>query len=101
MSQSSPIGDEIARKQGVWLSAASGLAAASAQTEAVRSEFLTAPTMSTVKVFVVGQAVTTLVEEEGVRVGDIMDWLRAEEVMDVTKIRVILEVPTDVTVETA
>lgn len=57
--------------------------------------------MSTVKVFVVGQAVTTLVKEEGVRVGDIMDWLRAEEVMDVTKIRVILEVPTDVTVETA
>ena len=42
-----------------------------------------------------------MVKEEGVRVGDIMDWLRAEEVMDVTKIRVILEVPTDVTVETA
>lgn len=57
--------------------------------------------MSTVKVFVLGQAVTTLVKEEGVRVGDVLDWLRDNEVMDVTKIRVILEVPTNVTVEAA
>lgn len=57
--------------------------------------------MSTVKVFVLGQAVTTLVKEEGVRVGDVLNWLKDNEVMDVTKIRVILEVPTNVTVEAA